>query len=330
MIELSGLQKVVGERTVLAVDALAVRPGQIVAVVGPAESGREALFDLLIGRSRPSAGTVRVVGLDPGTQRGQFSQVAGVLFPDDALYARRSFLANLTLFCQLNKLPYHRAHEVLAEVGLADHAKALPGEAPTALTRRLAVGRAILHQPAVLVLAEPFARCDDASIRLLSGLFRCQADEGAAILILADNAEHLTGLCDSLFRLDEGRLQEASPPLAEAQLGAPFKVPVRTADKVLLFNPAEILFAEAEEGRVVIVTPSGRYPAQFTLAELEQRLAPSGFFRAHRSYLVNLQHVREIIPYTRNSFSVRLDDAANTTIPLSKAAAGELQALLGY
>ena len=69
---------------------------------------------------------------------------------------------------------------------------------------------------------------------------------------------------------------------------------------------------------------------QFTLAELEQRLARSGFFRAHRAYLVNLQHVKEVIPYTRDSFSLRLDDAANTEIPLSKTAAGELKELLGY
>jgi ABC-2 type transport system ATP-binding protein len=266
--------------------------------------------------------------LDPATQHAPFSQVAGVVFPDDAVYARRSFLTNLTLFCQLNGLPNRRALEVLAEVGLADHANARPGAAPSGLTRRLAVARAILHRPSVLVLAEPFARCDDASIRLLSGLFRRLADDGAAILVLANSSEHLGGLCDALFRIDQGQLVEIGPPPAEPQKA--FKIPVRSEDKVVLFNPADILFAEAEAGRVTLVTAEGRYPAQFTLAELEQRLARSGFFRAHRSYLVNLQHVKEVIPFTRNSFSLRLDDAAGTSIPLSKAAAGELQALLGF
>jgi ABC-2 type transport system ATP-binding protein len=71
-------------------------------------------------------------------------------------------------------------------------------------------------------------------------------------------------------------------------------------------------------------------PTHFTLNELEERLLRSGFFRAHRSYLVNLQHVKEVIPYTRNSFSLRLDDEAGTEIPLSKSAAGELRELLGY
>jgi ABC-2 type transport system ATP-binding protein len=330
MIELRGLQKVVGERTVLAIDSLAVQPGQIVGVVGAAESGREALFELLIGRSRPSAGSVRVAGLDPGTQRGQLSRVAGVVFADDALYAHQTFLSNLTLFCQLNGLPNNRAREVLAEVGLADHAQAQPGSAPSSLTRRLAIGRALLHRPAVLVLAEPFARCDEPSLRLLSGLFRRLADDGVAILILSGSSEHLGGLCDAVLRIDQGQLRVDVPTQAEQQNVPAFKIPVRAEDKVVLFNPAEILFAEAEAGRVTIVTSDGRYPAQFTLAELEQRLARSGFFRAHRSYLVNLQHIKEVIPFTRNSYSLRLDDAANTTIPLSKAAAGELQSLLGF
>jgi len=72
------------------------------------------------------------------------------------------------------------------------------------------------------------------------------------------------------------------------------------------------------------------FPTQFTLSELEGRLARSGFFRAHRGYLVNLQHVTEVIPFTRNSFSLRLDDPESTLIPLSKTAAGELKDLLGY
>ena len=67
-----------------------------------------------------------------------------------------------------------------------------------------------------------------------------------------------------------------------------------------------------------------------TYGELEERLARSGFFRAHRAYLVNLQHVKEVIPYTRNSFTLVLDEADGTEIPLSKTAARELKELLGY
>lgn len=66
------------------------------------------------------------------------------------------------------------------------------------------------------------------------------------------------------------------------------------------------------------------------LWELEERLAGRGFFRAHRSYLVNLQHVKSVIPYTRATYSLILDDPAGTEIPLSRNAATELRQLLGY
>ena len=95
-------------------------------------------------------------------------------------------------------------------------------------------------------------------------------------------------------------------------------------------HAADILYADAESGRATLQTTEGRLPTQFTLAELEERLGRSGFFRAHRGYLVNLQHVKEVIPFTRNSFSLRLDDVDNTEIPLSKSAAAELKDLLGY
>ena len=67
-----------------------------------------------------------------------------------------------------------------------------------------------------------------------------------------------------------------------------------------------------------------------TLQDLEDRLAGRGFFRAHRAYLVNLQHIKAVVQYTRNSYALLLNDEAETSIPLSKQSERELQALLGY
>jgi ABC-2 type transport system ATP-binding protein len=92
-----------------------------------------------------------------------------------------------------------------------------------------------------------------------------------------------------------------------------------------------VLYAAADEGKAKLQTVrSESLVTQFTLSELETRLSRRGFFRAHRSYLVNLQHVTEVIPFTRDSYSLRIDDAQGTLIPLSKTAAGELRELLGY
>ena len=80
----------------------------------------------------------------------------------------------------------------------------------------------------------------------------------------------------------------------------------------------------------MLQTTDGPLSTRLTLSELERRLSRSGFFRAHRGYLVNLQHVSEVIPYTRNSFTLRLSDGAGTEVPLSKMAAAELKEMLGY
>ena len=330
MIELSNLQKVIDGSTVIDVDHLKVREGEIVALVGPAGSGKRVLMDLLLGHAQPTAGTIRLSAVDPSQERDQFSRRVGVLFAEDALYVRQSAHANLLFHCRVRGLPPKRANEVLAIVGLADHRASRSSDLPSGLARRLALGRALLHDPEILVLHEPFARCDEATIQLMGGLIRQMAEEEKSILILADDSANLGGVCDRIFSLNQGRLIEAYAPQADEQADLPFKIPAKLEGSVALVNPVEIFFADAEEGKAYLNTAEGRLPTRFTLSELEARLSKRGFFRAHRGYLVNLQHIREIIPFTRNSFSLRLDDEAGTLIPLSKSAAVELRELLDY
>jgi ABC-2 type transport system ATP-binding protein len=330
VIEIRKLQKVVDQSLSLDIGSLVVEDGEIAAVVGPAGSGRAVLFDLLIGRSKPTAGTLRLGGLEPVVDRDQFSRLVGVLFEEDTLYKRQSPLQNLAFHCQLRGLPRSRATEVLAQVGLADRARAKVEKLPSGLVRRLAFGCAILQDPEVLLLANPFSRCDEASISLLSDLMREQANQGGTLLILAEDSANLTSLCDTIHTLAQGRIVESYSPAAEPHVDLPFKIPVRMEARVALVNPSDILYVTADKGRAYLQTADERLPTQFTLTELEERLARSGFFRAHRGYLVNLQHVKEVIPYTRNSFSLILDDRAETEIPLSKSAARELRELLGY
>lgn len=330
MIELTGLLKTIGQNTILDIPALRVEGGDIVALVGPPGSGKSTLQDLLIGRTQPSAGQVRVAGLDPRADPDAFAHQVGVLFFHDGLYSQMTPLQNLRFFCQLQGVPFSRADEILDVVGLADQAGTRLAKLPEGFQRRLAFGRAILHQPSDLILREPFARCDAPSMSLLATVMRRLAEAGAALLILAQDANPLTGFCDRVDLLQQGRIV-ASPSLGLTPQAVPaFKIPVRLEGSVALVNPADVYFAEAQEGRAVLVMAEGRLVTQFTLTYLEQRLGRSGFFRAHRGYLVNMQHIKEVIPFTRNAFSLRLDDNAGTLIPLSKMAANELRELLGY
>jgi ABC-2 type transport system ATP-binding protein len=331
MIEIQHLQKVSGGNGSIDIPALEVGDGEIAALVGPAGSGKTLLFDLLAGRTRPTAGTIRIAGSNPYQDQDQLSRAAGFLFAEDAIYQHFSPLANLEFHCQLYGLPKSRAAEVLALVGLGDQANSKPDQLSSSLLRRLGFGRAILHAPRVLMLQEPFTRCDRTTIRWLSNLMREQAEGGTTQLILATEQSNLESLCNVIYILNQGRIAKTLHPQENQDASFPFKIPAKLEDKkVVLLNPAEILYAYASEGRAYLVTNERNLPTQFTLSEIEERLSRSGFFRAHRAYLVNLQHVKEVIPFTRNSFSLRLNDPENTEIPLSKSAAGELSDLLGY
>lgn len=330
MIQLTNLQKVIDQKTVLDIDSLRVASGEIAALVGLVDSGKDVLFDLMTGRLRPTMGQVRLAGIDPIADRDRFSRQVGVLFAEDNVYQRQTALGNLRFDCRLRRLPKSRASEVLAQVGLADHADVRADDLPTSLLRRLAFGRAILHKPTILLLAEPLARCDDSSVSLLSRIMHQLAADGVAILIFAQDATNLAPLCDMVYRLDQGRVVQAYDPREEGRPDIPFVIPARLEGKVALVDPVDIWYVFAQDDRTFLQTAEGALPTQFTLAELEKRLARSGFFRAHRSYLVNLQRVREVSPYTRDTYSLKLKDHAGTEIPLSKSAARELRELLGY
>jgi ABC-2 type transport system ATP-binding protein len=329
MIEIKRLQKISQGTTILDLEEILIPSGEIVAVIGPPGSGIDSLFEILLGKTQASAGEVRLNGLDPLSDRAEISSQVGVQFKNDALYQDRTAERNLRFFARLHGLPHLRPLEVLQQIGLADKADTRARDLSPGLARRLTFGRAILNHPEILILDHPFQQCDSDSIIGMKRLIREQAETGTAVLILDESAEHFEDLCDRIFTLSDGRIGTVHNA-GEQPSGLPFKIPVKLDGRVALLNPGDILYAEAVEGRTVLKTADSQLLSQFTLSELEERLKRSGFFRAHRSFLVNLQHVRDVIPYSRNSYSLRLDDPDRTEIPLSKNAAADLRELLDY
>jgi ABC-2 type transport system ATP-binding protein len=329
MIELTHIQKVVAQATVLSIESLKVEPGQTVGILGATGQAKTLLWQLLCGRVPPTAGTIRLAGLDPVHQWDQLSRQVGLLPLENSLYPRLTARQNLAFFADMYGLNRGRVDQVLHQVGLTDQAHERTESLSPGLARRLAFGRMILHQPSILILVEPFAECDASSVEVLSRLIAELA--AAAILIIATESTGLRSLCQTFCVLEQGRLvNEISPQSPNQASHVPFKIPARLEGKVALINAGDILYAATDESKTVLYTKNGPVPTHLTMSEVEGRLARQGFFRAHRTHLVNLQHIKEVVAYTRNSFTIVLDDAAATELPLSKTAARDLRDLLDY
>ena len=107
------------------------------------------------------------------------------------------------------------------------------------------------------------------------------------------------------------------------------KIPTKVNEKIVLFDPPEIDYIESVDGQCFLHIKGESFPCNFTLNELEERLLLFGFFRCHRSYIVNLQKVREVITWTRNSYSLVLEDTEKSSVPLSKTKMADLKGMLG-
>lgn len=95
------------------------------------------------------------------------------------------------------------------------------------------------------------------------------------------------------------------------------RLPVWKNNRILLLNPEEILYCTMEDGKTVIVTAKERYITEGKLIHLEEILGQDGFFRCHRSFLVNLDSINEVIPWFNNTYLLKLKDISDE-IPISR------------
>lgn len=97
------------------------------------------------------------------------------------------------------------------------------------------------------------------------------------------------------------------------------KIVVRAQSRLLLVDQTEICFASIEDGAISVVTSAVEGQSNCrTLEEFVEQLSPETFWRVHRSYVVNIQHIREVVPWFKASYQLRMDDAKRTEIPVSR------------
>jgi two-component system response regulator LytT len=118
-------------------------------------------------------------------------------------------------------------------------------------------------------------------------------------------------------------------PIAEQAPARVERIPVEKAGKKLLVNVVDILYVMAKDDYSYLYTAADRYLSTISLAQLETKLEPVGFFRIHRRYLVNLSRVKEVVPMYGGTLLLTLSDEASTQIPVSRRRVPALKKALG-
>jgi ABC-2 type transport system ATP-binding protein len=191
---------------------LRVEPGEGVALLGPNGSGKSTLLGVLAGVLSPERGEVRVCGA-PVTERAARRRL-GFVPQDVAVYEDLRVEENARLFGRLSGLrgaALDAAVEgALEGAGLRELRRELVTTLSGGTRRRLSIACALVHEPALLLLDEPFAGIDDSSRRSLLALLARQKRAGLALVISTHRVEELAELCDRALVLCDGRPEAAS------------------------------------------------------------------------------------------------------------------------
>ena len=180
---------------------LAVDAGEHLAVLGENGAGKTTLLRILATAARPTSGTLEIFGLDAMVERRRLRSRIGYVAHAPGLYPALSATENLDFFCTLQGVDRGRVAEVLDLVGLADLAGRLAANLSRGAQQRLAIGRAVLHDPKLLVLDEPDASLDLGGAELLVRIMR-----GRTAVIATHDHALANRLCQRIVELRRGRV----------------------------------------------------------------------------------------------------------------------------
>ncbi len=218
----SGVQKsyaVAGQQLHVLRDVeIAVGLGEMVAIMGASGVGKSTLLHVLGGLDRPDAGEIRVGDIDI-TRADDASLVAfrnqhvGFVFQFHHLLPEFSALENVEMPLRIARVPAKlarpRAEALLGRVGLAERLGHRPGMLSGGEQQRVAVARALVRQPALLLADEPTGDLDEATADALHGLLRDMHREFNLTAVIATHNPRLAHQCDRVLRLVGGRLTPA-------------------------------------------------------------------------------------------------------------------------
>lgn len=218
---LDGLRKSYGDRLVLDGMSLAVAPGEIYGFVGANGSGKTTTMRIALGVLASDGGEVRLGGrpMDDALRR-----TVGYMPEERGLYPKEKVGTQLRYFARLHGLSAEAADRnataLLETLGLSDRA----GDAVDTLSlgnqQRVQLAAALIHDPAVLVLDEPFSGLDPVAVDVMSGVLRDRAAAGVPVIFSSHQLDLVERLCDRIGIIRDGRML-AEGTVAELQARGP-------------------------------------------------------------------------------------------------------------
>ncbi|SHE80455.1 transcriptional regulator, LytTR family [Seinonella peptonophila] len=339
LLEISGIIKQDRNATLLSPVHLQVEPSQCVMIRTRGDLGT-LFLQIVLGLNRASEGEVFFQGERLHPDMKKWHQIGRFLLTDQ-LYSRLTVSEYLHFFRGL----YTNGREIyslMQLMGLESLQHKIIRKLNNSEKRRVHLARCLVNDPILLVLEDPEYKVDLETRHIIRKMFDQLLKEGKALLVTTSLVEDALAITDDVYLLDEQQFkklnienetdtQDSDEENVDIHfpVGSFVKIPAKVKDKILLFDPLEINYVESIEGKVYLHVKSDKFLCDLRLNELEGQLKTFGFFRCHRSYIVNLQRVREIIKWTRNSYSLILDDPNRSEVPLSKGNMEELKRLIG-
>ena len=195
--------------------SLTLEPGQLVAITGRSGSGKSTLLNMMAGLLEPTSGKVRLdeidlYALDDKERSRLRNQSFGIIPQGQTGLSSLTVLENVKLPFLLygEEAPEDQALALLEEVGIGNLANAYPNELSGGEMRRLAIARALIREPGILLADEPTGDLDDENTKTVLTLLRQAADRGASVLLVTHEGEALP-YADRIYRMNDGVLAEA-------------------------------------------------------------------------------------------------------------------------
>ncbi|MCO8275179.1 ATP-binding cassette domain-containing protein [Actinoplanes sp. TRM 88003] len=204
-IEVNGLRKRFGPSVALDGMTFVVQPGRVTGFVGPNGAGKSTTLRMILGLDRPDAGTATIDGRRYADLPCPMRH-AGALLDPHALHPARSGRNHLRWLARSQDLPDSRVDEVLNRSGLAAAGRRAAGGYSLGMRQRLGVAAALLGDPPVLLLDEPFNGLDPAGIVWMRDLLRGLAEDGRSVLVSSHLMSELQDMAGHVVVVGHGRV----------------------------------------------------------------------------------------------------------------------------